>query len=55
MEKEAFWACLQEASRHFEKQAADCPVTEEEETALEDVMEQEGELATLVARKMGLH
>ena len=54
MEKEAFWACLQEAGRHFEQQAATNPVTEEEEAALEDALEQDGELATLVARRMGL-
>ena len=54
MEKEAFWACLQEAGRHFEQQAATNPVTEEEEAALEDALEQDGELATLVAGRMGL-
>ncbi len=54
MDKEAFRACLSEAGKHFEKQAADLPVTEEEEAALEAAMEQEGELATLVAQKMGL-
>ena len=54
MDKEAFWACLREAGRHFEQQAVDSAVTEDEEAALEAAMEQEGELATLVARKMGL-
>ena len=54
MDKELFWACLSKANLHMEQQTEEHSPTEEEEDALEAAMEQEGELATLVAQKMGL-
>ena len=54
MDKELFWACLSKASQNLEQQTEEHVPTEEEEEALEAAMEQEGELATLVAQKMGL-
>ena len=51
MDKEAFWNCLAKAGEQFTQQAEDTTPAVEEEDA---DMEEDGELAALVARKMGL-
>ena len=54
IERDAFRECLSQASLQFMQHAADRIAFEAEEAELEEEMEQDSELAELVALKMGL-